>query len=252
MVPILQIAFWLETCRSALNCAMKRNTWHMWMPINSGLCEYARPLSVWWSFTSGTSQPCLCYVHQTGLRVIWQRWHTCRTGIHTHTHSVGYQHTLQREKHGRGKCQGTCLISSRLFIYHFLFCSLSSFTLTRLICGSVTIFHSNGLRLTLSSTFTSARKIYNLPTMIYFFPNSEMSVSLVFYYWRPTSPCCRESCSTAPGWPSRLQLSIWPSMSSFSWMPMPARRLIPLRLCWRWMSTARGGLLTGTSSALKL
>lgn len=69
-----------------------------------------------------------------------------------------------------------------------------------------------------------------------------------FYHYRQTSPCCRESCFTVPGWPSRPQLSIWPNTSSFSWMPMPAHPLTPLRSCWRWMSTAREGPLTGSSS----
>lgn len=73
----------------------------MWVSVKSGLCEYVRPPGVWWSFTSGTLQHRLRYISQTGLRVIWQRWHTCRisnTGTHTHTDSVGYQHTLQRGK----------------------------------------------------------------------------------------------------------------------------------------------------------
>ena len=78
-----------------------------------------------------------------------------------------------------------------------------------------------------------------------------MSVFLVFSLWRQTCPCSRESSSTVPGWPSRLQLSIWPSTSSFSWTPTPARPSTPPRSCWRWTSMARGGPLTGSSSSLK-
>lgn len=96
---ILQIAFWLETCRAAPHGAMKKNTWHMWVSVKSGLCEYVRPLGVWWSFTFWTLQLCLCYINQTGLRVIWQRWHTCWSEIHTcaHTQCRLSAHPAERE-----------------------------------------------------------------------------------------------------------------------------------------------------------
>lgn len=95
--PILQIAFWLETRSSAPHCAVKKNTWHMWISIKSGLCEYVRPLGVWRSLTSGTFQSCLCYIHQTGFRVIWQRWHACGSKIHTHTQCRLSAHPAERE-----------------------------------------------------------------------------------------------------------------------------------------------------------
>lgn len=68
-------------------------------------------------------------------------------------------HPEEREEHGRGRCQGTCLISSCLFIYHFLFFLTliwHYFTLTPLICNSIASFQLPSSPLFF--TFTSIQK----------------------------------------------------------------------------------------------
>ena len=58
---------------------------------------------------------------------------------------------------------------------------------------------------------------------------------------RPTCPCCRESCCTAHGSPSRTRPSTWPSMSSCCWTPAPPPRWTPPSSCWTSMTTASEG-----------
>ena len=72
-----------------------------------------------------------------------QVWESYLTAL-THTHTYTSAHPGERETHGRVRCQGTCLISSCLFIYHFLFFFLALiwryFSLTPSICSSTLSF----------------------------------------------------------------------------------------------------------------
>lgn len=71
-----------------------------------------------------------------------------------HTQDRLSVHPKEREEHGRGRCQGTCLISSCLSIYHFLFFLIliwHYFTLTPFICNSIANLPSCSLLFTLTS-----------------------------------------------------------------------------------------------------
>lgn len=135
--------------------------------------------------------------------------------LNRHTHAI-YTSAHQRGTHGRGMCQGTCLISVCLIIHHFLSFSPPNRSL----------FQSHPIYLFFHHEFPP-----------FYFSTLTSSLFLIqrclFSLCRQTCLCCRGSCSTVPGWPSRLQLNIWPNTSSFSWTPMPARRLILPRSCWR-------------------
>lgn len=168
----------------------------------------------------------------TAMPVLYQ---PDRSETHAQTQCRLSAHPGEREEHGRGRCQGTCLISFCLFIYHLIFFFSNP---------NLASFHSHPIYLLFyheltSSPFNTHHYIYISskhldPSFNNLFLSSSRDVCLpCCHQCRQTSPCCRESCFTVPGWPSRPQLSIWPNTSSFSWTPMPAHPLTPQRSCWR-------------------
>lgn len=170
------------------------------------------------SSSSGTLQRSVFYQADRSLRVIWQH-------LYTYTRHTSEGDTWQRNV-------------SRDLSYLIVSLHPSLPLISLLHC---LILHLVTLHVSVS---------------FFFFFSLKWVVSFYFYLFylffgllcRQTCPCCRGSCCIVPGWPNRLQHNTWPNTSSFSWTPMPAHLWIPRRSCWRWMSTARGGPLTGKSA----